>query len=281
MYAALMFDVIGSRKYEDRFLVQEILMESVNYLNNCYKENVVKEVISSAGDEFQGLFDNIEVAYVYVRKLQLLVYPIKIRCGIGCGNIKYNKSEWSSAATDGTAYYLARDAIDEIKDKKDNSICFNTGSKYDRYLNILCEASMGVKREQSWMEYMIELVADVLMPIGFCREEKTFYGELLSNREKLLNSENSERMHSAYKVKLGVNIDIELLFNLRCCVRDIENKTQKFYYTEFWSRGMIKEMAEVMGMTRQNVARYVLRGKIKESRTMDKQIKDLLEENIW
>ena len=123
-YAAVMFDVIESRKYSERYEVQQMLMNCIDYLNGIYRDSIKKEVVSSAGDEFQGLFLDLQSAFVYIRKLQILIYPIKIRCGIGYGEIKYDVEEWTSAAFDGEAYYLARAAIVSIGKQKNNAICF-------------------------------------------------------------------------------------------------------------------------------------------------------------
>ena len=77
-YAAVMFDIVESRRYNDRYDVQNVLMESISYLNRVYGYAIKKEVVSSAGDEFQGLFMNLQTAFLYIRKLQLLIYPINI-----------------------------------------------------------------------------------------------------------------------------------------------------------------------------------------------------------
>ena len=50
---------------------------------------------------------------------------------------------------------------------------------------------------------------------------------------------------------------------------------------EFWAHGMSTEIARIMGTSRQNIDRYISLGRIKESRTMDKAIFELLGENIW
>ena len=115
IYAALMFDIIESRNYLDRYDAQYFVIENIHYLNYVYAEHIKKEVVPSAGDEFQGLFYDMQSAFLYARKLQLLIYPIKIRVGIGYGQIKYDVNEWDSSAFDGEAYYLARDAINEMR----------------------------------------------------------------------------------------------------------------------------------------------------------------------
>ena len=44
---------------------------------------------------------------------------------------------------------------------------------------------------------------------------------------------------------------------------------------------MSTDIARIMGTTRQNIDRYISLGRIKESRTMDKAIFDLLGEKLW
>lgn len=164
-YVAIMFDVVESRKYYDRYDVQNILMNCVDYLNHIYSYGIKKKVVSSAGDEFQGLFLDLQSAFLYIRKLQILIYPIKVRCGIGYGKIKYDVENWTSSAFDGETYYLARYAIDAVKRKKNNIIVFNTKSEYDKYLNEFCSADMQIKSKQSQVARLIELISDILLPI--------------------------------------------------------------------------------------------------------------------
>ena len=41
-YAAIMFDVVESRKYYDRYDVQNVLMGCVDYLNTIYEQGIKK-----------------------------------------------------------------------------------------------------------------------------------------------------------------------------------------------------------------------------------------------
>ena len=54
-----------------------------------------------------------------------------------------------------------------------------------------------------------------------------------------------------------------------------------FHMDEFWVRGMSTEIARIMSTSRQNIDRYISSGRIKESRTMDKAIFELLGEDTW
>ena len=253
-------------------------MKSVEYLNEIYSYSIKKYVVSSAGDEFQGLFLDLPSAFLYIRKLQLLIYPIKVRCGIGYGEIKYDNDEWLSSAFDGEAYYLAREAINSINKKKSNAICFNTMSKYDKYLNIFCMSSTEIKSKQSQIARLIELVADIISPIRSTHEYMDFYNFILDNRIRIIRQEQWNRVSSRYRDDDLLNINLDYVSEVRNIVEESADYEFNFSMEEFWIRGMSTIIAQTMNTTRQNIDRYVSLGRIKESRTMDKAIYEMLGE---
>lgn len=280
-YAAMIFDIIESRRYNDRYEVQNILMESISYLNALYHYAIKKEVVSSAGDEFQGLFLDLQTAFLYIRKLQLLIYPIKIRCGIGYGEIKYDVKEWSSSAIEGEAYYLCRDAIDTIAKRKSNAICFNTHSKYDKYLNEFCKSNIEIKAKQSQMVRLIELVADIILPIRPAEEDADFYYYILKNRIKIIEQESWNKVIGKRREIEEIKINFEQLLVMKCSLENKSFSENTFYMEDFWLHGMSTYIGQIINTSRQNVDRYVTLGNVKQSRTMDKAIYELLGEKIW
>ena len=280
-YAAVMFDIVESRRYNDRYDVQNVLMESISYLNWVYGYAIKKEVVSSAGDEFQGLFMNLQTAFLYIRKLQLLIYPIKIRCGIGYGAIKYYDKEWESSALDGETFYLCRDAINSIQKKKSNAVCFNTVSKYDKYLNMFCMADAEIKSKQSQMVRLIELIADIISPITPTEENMNFYDFILKNRIKLIQRERWNNVIGKFRERETYDINLEQLIMIKKMMDAKISYENTFYMEDFWMHGMSTYIAQIINTTRQNVDRYVSLGRIKESRTMDRAIYELLGEEIW
>lgn len=280
-YVAVIFDIIDSRRYNDRYDVQHVLMESISYLNWVYEHAIKKEVVSSAGDEFQGLFKDLQTAFLYIRKLQLLVYPIKIRCGIGYGEIKYDKEKWSSVSIDGDAYYLARDAIKSIQKRKSNAICFNTNSRYDKYLNALCMASNEIKLKQSQMVRLVELVADIILPIKPTSESEGFYDFILRNRIRLIEQESWNRVIGKFREIEEIDIDFGYLLDIKQSIEPKYYSENNFYMDEFWVHGMSTYIAQIMNTSRQNIDRYVSLGKVKESRMIDKTIYEMLGEGLW
>lgn len=280
-YAAVIFDIIDSRRYNDRYDVQHILMESISYLNLVYDYAIKKAVVSSAGDEFQGLFKDLQTAFLYIRKLQLLIYPIKIRCGIGYGEIKYDNEKWSSVSIDGDAYYLARDAINSIQKRKSNVICFNTNSKYDKYLNVLCVSGNNIKLKQSQMVRLIELVADIILPIKSTSESEDFYGFILRNRIRLIEQESWNKVIGKFREIEEINIDFGYLLDVKKSIEPKYYSEHTFCTDEFWVHGMSTYIGQIMNTSRQNIDRYVSLGQVKESRTIDKTIYEMLGEELW
>lgn len=280
-YAALIFDVVESRHYQDRYNIQKTLMNVVSYLNHLYRENIKKDVVSSAGDEFQGLFLNLQSAFLYIRKLQLLIYPIKVRCGIGYGEIKYDVETWTSCAFDGEAYYLARDAINQVSKEKSSVIFFNTSSIFDKYLNMLCFSSVEIKTRQSQVARWIELLTDIVLPIKQVDEDISFYDFFSEMRHRIVVSEQWNKAYSKTKYIEPFHANFRFLFEIKGEFSSKEACCNKLFVEEFWSHGMSTILSQAMDTSRQNIDRYVSLGKIKYSRTIDKTIYEFLGEKIW
>ena len=280
-YAALMFDIVESRHYQDRYDIQNTLMNAVSYLNHLYRKDIKKDVVSSAGDEFQGLFFNLQSAFLYIRKLQLLIYPIKVRCGIGYGEIKYDVEGWASSAFDGEAYYLARDAINQVSKKKSSAIFFNTSSTFDKYLNMLCFSSVEIKTRQSQVARWIELLADIVLPIKQVDEDISFYDFILEMRHRIIASEQWNKVYGKTRYIEPFHTNFHFLFEIKGEFSSKEDYYNKLFVEEFWSHGMSTVLSQAMDTSRQNIDRYVSLGKIKDSRTIDKAIYEFLGEQIW
>ena len=280
-YAALMFDIVESRNYNHRYDIQRTLMNAVNYLNHLYSKDIKKDVVSSAGDEFQGLFYNLQSAFLYIRKLQLLIYPIKVRCGVGYGEIKYDVESWTSSSFDGEAYYLARDAINQSSNRRNSAIFFNTRSSFDKYLNMLCLSSVEIKNHQSQVARWIELLADIVLPIKHVNEDISFYEFILEMRHRIIVSEQWNRVYGRARQIELLNTDFHFLFEIKEEFRSKDDYYNKFFVEEFWSHGMSTVLSQAMDTSRQNIDRYVSLGRIKDSRSIDKTIHEFLGEQIW
>ena len=87
-YACLIMDIENSKKYDvsERNEIQQYMNQCINNLNGLFHEDIQFEVTFSAGDELQGLFDNVVTASLYFRLFEILIAPVKIRAGIGVGD---------------------------------------------------------------------------------------------------------------------------------------------------------------------------------------------------
>lgn len=139
-YAAIIMDVIQSRKYDEqeRFNIQEKLYKIIKFINNCYKNEIVKDYDFSAGDSIQALFNNVSDAFSSYCLIKSLFYPYKIRCGIGYGklnqkilDVKYNNTNM----LDGEPYHYAISALNDCKEKKCNFLLYSNKNESDNLVN--------------------------------------------------------------------------------------------------------------------------------------------------
>lgn len=165
-YVSLIIDVEKSKKYsvEDRNVMQYYLDKCINNLNYLYGEDIQCEVTFSAGDELQGLFNNVVTAISYFRILELLMKPVKLRAGIGVGEWTVKMEGGLSTQQDGPAYHRARQAIKEVYGKKLQNIRI-CSEENDVLANHLINASLPLKRQQIYMQNIVQVLLELLFPI--------------------------------------------------------------------------------------------------------------------
>ncbi len=134
-YTALIFDVIQSRKFKDRLLLQSYLKSAVDICNTLFTDLLCKPVMFSGGDEMQGLFYSAKAAYQYFAFFSRLAYPVQFRCGIGVGPLDVFSSEWLSTELDGPAYHRAREALALCHEGLEQRVIFHSASPNDRFVN--------------------------------------------------------------------------------------------------------------------------------------------------
>ena len=112
-----MIDIVDSRKYKNRNEIQEFMKCIIVYLNKIFYKSLKKPLMFSAGDEIQGLFYEPLAAYLCVRFCMMICYPVKIRAGIGYGELAFDNENWKSTELDGELYHNARYAIESFSGK--------------------------------------------------------------------------------------------------------------------------------------------------------------------
>lgn len=265
-YAAVIIDVINSRKVEDkkRLVMQEKINDCINCLNILFADQINKKVICSAGDEFQGLFRNPYSAFIYVSILKLLISPMKIRCGIGIGTIKFLNNDLNSLNTDGEAYYYARDSINYVSKNYNEDLILVKGKRFShKRINSLLYI---LNKIITKFNYFAELIYFSLINYYY---REYFNNELLLYKiyKKMLDLNivfnEQKRKYNNYirKKDLTLKTNVDLKAYLKYCdVRISENEW--IYSLPF---GIQTNISKLLGTNVQLVSRYIKQKQINEA----------------
>ncbi|MFJ6654409.1 SatD family protein [Microbacterium sp. NPDC091313] len=113
MTAAVIADIVGSRRLDDRSGAQRVLEATIDRVE---RERPLARLplTSTVGDEFQGVYERLEDALAGLLLLQLaLPDDVQCRYGVGIGSIGPVASR-AGARTDGPGWWAARRAIDRV-----------------------------------------------------------------------------------------------------------------------------------------------------------------------
>ena len=119
MYCAIIGDIIDSRKILNRNDVQIKMQQVLNTINVTYSKYIASDFTITLGDEFQGLLSNASKIFEIIDFVRFSLYPIKLRFGIGIGDMSTSFRRETAVGSDGPAYWAARQAINIIHN--DNS----------------------------------------------------------------------------------------------------------------------------------------------------------------
>ncbi|WP_326544997.1 SatD family protein [Mycolicibacterium sp. ND9-15] len=105
--AALIGDVVGSRRISDRNVAHRVMSEALARVGAA----AIDPPAFTVGDEFQGSYSTVGAAIEAALTIRLAVAPgIDIRFGIGWGAVTVLDPE--AGIQDGPAWWAARDAIE-------------------------------------------------------------------------------------------------------------------------------------------------------------------------
>ena len=113
-YYAIIGDVKASKTLSNRNDVQEKLKKVLNDVNRIYSSDIAAKFIVTLGDEFQGLLLKPSSIFQIAKYVQRELYPVKVRIGIGIGEISTKINQEAAIGADGPAFYAARNIISTI-----------------------------------------------------------------------------------------------------------------------------------------------------------------------
>lgn len=114
-YYAIIGDVKASKTLSNRNDVQEKLKKVLNDVNRIYSSDIAAKFLVTLGDEFQGLLLKPSSIFQIVKYVQRELYPVKVRIGIGIGEISTKINKEAAIGADGPAFYAARNIISIIR----------------------------------------------------------------------------------------------------------------------------------------------------------------------
>ncbi len=115
-YFAVIGDIIGSRKVDDRAGLQRQLNAGLADVNRQYANQIASEYLLTIGDEFQGLLRTSEDLDRILASLRVAVHPVDLRFGIGVGGLVTPLRE-QAIGMDGPCFQRARAAIERAKER--------------------------------------------------------------------------------------------------------------------------------------------------------------------
>lgn len=263
---ALIADIIQSRKSEERYGIQKKMIQIIDFLNKAFEDKLVKKVEISSGDSFQGLFDSPGTAFLYIRMIQMLIYPTKIRAGIGVGTLDYMDKDYGTNLLDGEAYHNAKTAIDIISASRKEAVHFNIKSSNHvlaNSINTMLDMYYKLRQIFGVNSLRISLVNELLNPMSINGEIN--YLERTNDKEIDLIDDIIKNSFIRRSVKNINEINALSILIVKetepfKIIENSNNKGKTASSADFVLRGIQDDVANVIGTSRQNVQKYYSKG---------------------
>ena len=177
MYLALIADVIDSKMVQERFDLQKQLENTLQKINELFKDCLASAFTLTLGDEFQALLKVDAPVFQIIDTLRSELTPTQLRFGIGLGEIVTDIDPLQSIGADGPAYWNARAAINMVHQKNDygnKQIYFSSGKENkDFFVNSLIASGEAIR--SGWRDSQEEILLNLL--------KRSVYSESFSQQD--------------------------------------------------------------------------------------------------
>ena len=195
-YIAIIGDIKDSKHSENRHTIQVQLKKVLDTINIEYEAVLASKFMITLGDEFQGLLKLGASAIFIIDKIEREMYPVKIRFGIGIGEMTTDINFDMPLGADGPAYYNARIMIDELKtsekkkmgSKVNIKISIQDNTDTSELINTIFSLLTIIK--ETWTPRRVEIMNAYLNCGGTQEEVAQVLGINQSNVQKALASSN-------------------------------------------------------------------------------------------
>ena len=276
-YAAIILDIKNSKNMSEdvRAECQKKLLKITEFINNIFFSSLEEKVVFTGGDSVQGLFDNVKNAVGCYYLAKFLLYPFELRCGIGFGtinefirNIKETDKYLNSNFVDGNSYHLATNAINTAKEKNYNILIFTNNPQNDIIINQVLHTSMTLELLQTPYQKDIFCMFNLLFPITYGDKQiNSFYYDFII---KILKS--NLKKYKIIKEKFYYD-DLYLRISQYLAKNQTDDEkvliNQRIFYDTLIPAALNEYVAQMLGVTRQNIEQKVEKGNFNEVRKLD------------
>lgn len=168
-YITIIGEVIDSKQTNDKEQVQKHLAMVLKEVNQEYNEDISAKFMSTIGNEFQGLLDQGTNMLDILLKIKNRMHPVKVRFGIGIGEITTEINSEMSITAAGPGYDKARESLEylRINDAKNQSGIANVhveavGDYRERMMLVNTIFSLLTTIEYSWSDRQREIICDMM-----------------------------------------------------------------------------------------------------------------------
>jgi SatD family protein len=159
-YAALIGDFIQSKQLPNRREIQRTLEAAFNDLNKQRQElGLVSPLTITLGDEFQAVFVTAARLWECILRIEAAMEPVAIRFAVGLGDISTDIRHDTALGMDGPAFYLARDAMEQLK-KSDARYRLGGLGNDEHFINAALE--LIAHNREKWRTPRVVTLANIL-----------------------------------------------------------------------------------------------------------------------
>jgi len=201
-HIAVIGDIKGVIHKASRNEVQKKLYEVIGEINKKYKKEISSKFIVTLDNEFQGLLNNGTSIMRILLDFERLMFPIKVRFGVGIGEITPEVDRKMSQGADGPGYYLAQAALEHIinDEKRKQTNPSDTrfeieGDNQSSAILINTTLSLMTVIKESWTDRQREIIWDMLIH----QDSQTDLAKRLNIKQPTVQKSLSKGKYYAYK----------------------------------------------------------------------------------
>ena len=161
-YLVLNGDIIGSRELAEDARKESMnkLQQVCNMLNSRFSGAISGDFYIAGRDSIQGVLRNAEKLLEVLDHTEKIMFPYKLRYGIGFGNID-TYGTTMTAEMEGEAFDYATDSIVQTRENQNRIIFMSGNEKFDSEVNEILKNIKDVRDKWTEEEYNRYLDYDI------------------------------------------------------------------------------------------------------------------------